>query len=506
MVKVKAGPHIRAGRGKGRQFVPADKEQKIAPPRVKTNESDLIRSIVRESFYEFVREFWDTVVQDPPVWNWHIRFLCNEAQKLVERVFKNLPKEYDEVVNVSPGSTKSLIFSVFLPIWCWTRMPHCRFLGISYAFTLAQELSKKSRDIVLSDKFKRVFPEIKLREDQNAKFYFQNNHGGARYAAGVDGTVTGFHFHIIVIDDPLNPKQASSVVNLKQANEFLKATLATRKTDKRVTCTILVMQRLHQDDPTAQFLQKKRIRHVCLPAELTQDVKPVFLRKYYRKRLMDPRRMDKESLDEAKENGQYYYASQYLQNPIPMEGGMFKVSRIKKGIPPAKFKLKIRFWDKAGTQDGGAFTVGVLMGIDTDNRIWILDVIRVQKDSWERETLIHETAYKDGYGTLVGIEEEPGSGGKESAETTVRRLVGFRVRVRKVNKSTGDKVKRADPFSVQVNSGNVYLDRKGKDLWHADWLEELKYFPHSKYKDQVDATANGFSYLAKKKRRIGAIA
>ena len=63
--------------------------------------------LCRRDFYYFVQTFWDVVCSEDPVWNWHIRYICNELQVLAERVFDRLPKLYDLIINVPPGSTKS---------------------------------------------------------------------------------------------------------------------------------------------------------------------------------------------------------------------------------------------------------------------------------------------------------------------------------------------------------------------------------------------------------------
>ena len=115
------------------------------------DEYELIRSITKESFYEFVKEFWDTIVTETPIWNWHIEYLCNEAQIVCERMFKGLPKEYDLDVNVSPGSTKSTIFSEMLPAWIWTRKQSAVCICGSYTKELALDLALKCRDIILSE-------------------------------------------------------------------------------------------------------------------------------------------------------------------------------------------------------------------------------------------------------------------------------------------------------------------------------------------------------------------
>lgn len=456
-------------------------------------EDDLIASICRESFYDFVQEFWEVVSPEIPVWNWHIKFLCDDLQTIMERVFLDLPKEYDEVVNVPPGTTKSTVASVMLPIWAWTRKPTCKAICGSFTANLSMDLSVKSRDIVLSEKFRRIFPNITLREDQNTKGYFANNHGGIRYAVGVGGSVMGMHAHIIIIDDPIDPEQVLSEAERKSANNWMNSQLSQRKITKANCPTILIMQRLHQDDPSGDRLSKKaagKVRHVCLPAEVGTNVRPSFLKKFYKDGLLDPIRLPKSVLADAKGRGEFFYSGQFRQDPVPEGGGMFKTSRLKWDVPPKKFKKLVRYWDKAGTAGGGAFTVGVLMGKDFDNRFWILDVIRGQWDSYDREKRLRRTAEEvDGRKIIIGIEQEPGSGGKESAENTVKSLPGFRFKL--VN-PRGEKPLRADAFSVQVNAGNVYLVRAD---WNEEYVEEMKFFPHSKYKDQMDASSGGFTIL-----------
>jgi len=96
-------------------------------------------------------------------------------------------------------------------------------------------------------------------------------------------------------------------------------------------------------------------------------------------------------------------------------------------------------------------------------------------------------------GVTVWIEQEPGSGGKESAEGTIRNLAGY---VCHAEHPTGDKVHRADPYSVQVNNG-AFMILNG--LWNRDFIEEHRFFPFSTYKDQVDASAGAFNKLVGKK-------
>jgi predicted phage terminase large subunit-like protein len=254
------------------------------------------------------------------------------------------------------------------------------------------------------------------------------------------------------------------------------------------------------------MLEMGSSRLVRLPAESSGDVRPSRLRKFYKDGLLDPVRLPASVLEEEKKKGQAYYSAQFMQDPAPPGGLMFQVEKIKVSPKvPEKWKMRVRSWDKAGTTSKkAAYTTGVLMGLDLDGRFWVLDVIRVRLDSFSREQLIERTAQSDGRWVVVLLEQEAGSGGKESAENTVRRLSQLRekpvVRVIKVGKSDGDKEDRADPYSSAVNGGNVCMVPAG---WNREYLEELRYFPKSRYKDQVDASSLAYNNLYKPRRRAG---
>jgi predicted phage terminase large subunit-like protein len=119
--------------------------------------------------------------------------------------------------------------------------------------------------------------------------------------------------------------------------------------------------------------------------------------------------------------------------------------------------------------------------------------MRGQWSALERETKIKTWAEADEGefpGHEIYCEQEPGSGGKESAESTIRNLAGFRVYADKV---TGHKEVRAEPFCAQVQGGNVYLVA---GEWISDFLDECEVWPASKWKDQVDAASGAFNKLA----------
>jgi predicted phage terminase large subunit-like protein len=470
---------------------------------VEISADNILAELCRRSFYRFLKEFWHILVAEEPVLNWHVKYLCDELQEVAELVFAGFPKEYDLVINVPPGSTKSTICSQAFPAWCWTRMGSAKFICGSYAHQVALKDSLKTRDVVQSEQYQRWFPGIELREDENTKGLFTNTQMGFRLSVGVGGLVTGYHGHFILVDDPLNPEESFSEAELKSVNRWMTNTLPSRKVDKRVTPTILVQQRLHQADPSGEMLSQthSKVKHICLPGELTKAVSPPHLAANYIDSLLDPVRLPREVLQKSeKEMGAYGYAAQILQDPVPLGGGMFQVAKIELvDAVTVRLVREVRSWDKAGTKDGGNWSVGVRMGVDDKGIYWIIDVIRVQYGSAEREALIKQTADLDGDNVRVILEIEGGSGGKESGENTVRNLAGHSIIT---FHPTGDKESRAYPFSSQVGAGNVKcLNRP----WTKDYLEELRFFPLSKFTDQVDASSGAFNRLVRKKVRVGGL-
>ena len=481
----------------------------------------VVRELNNRSLYHFLQHFWYVVSPHNFQHNWHIDYLCKELELVANRVANKEPKEYDLIINVPPGSTKTITCSIMFPAWCWTKWPWMRFITAGYSGALSLESAEYCRDLIRHPEFSKIYPDITIKEDKDTKSNFKVVQkfpgppgqpprmviGGSRYSTSVGGTLTGFHGDILIVDDPLNPAQAVSDLELATTNRWCEQTLSTRKTDKAITPTIFIMQRLHQDDPSGHILakQKENIRHISLPGECRhykEQVKPPELISNYVDDLLDPNRLTWSVLKDMEADlGQYGYAGQIGQDPTPPGGGMFKVSNfsiVTQSPVPNQILKTVRYWDKAGSEGKGAYTVGVKTGLLIGGKWIILDVVRGKWGSDQREKMIRQTAIADGTQTVIWIEQEPGSGGKESAEGTIRNLAGFTVYA---ERPTGDKVFRADPYSVQVNNGNFQI-LYGK--WNHDFIEEHRFFPYSTYKDQVDAAGGAFSKLVAKKiaRRI----
>lgn len=481
----------------------------------------VLSSLCRDSFYDFVRTFWSTVVPETPVWNWHIEYLCGELQSAAERVFRGIPKEYDLLINVSPGTSKSSIASVMFPAWVWVRMPSARCICASYAHSLAMDLARKSRDVIKSDLYGQLFPEVKIREDADTRAAFVNTAGGARYSVGVNGSVTGLHAHFLIVDDPLDPNQAMSEAELKNADNWMRHTLPSRKVDKSVSLTAVVMQRLHALDPSGMMLEEAAkggtpVRHVCLPARLPPEehnnVYPVELRAHYAGGLFDPIRMPESVLSQFESRSAYAFHGQFMQSPTPLGGGMFRAEFFNQRVRAAPYTAqRIRYWDHASaTSVQSCWTVGTLIA-KTEDAFYVEDVVRGRWEPLQRNNVIRATALRDRmrYGPgrnepMIYMERQPGSAGVDAWKGVARALAGFAVYQDSV---TGDKEVRAMPWAAQLAAHNVYVVDNGESTqtgtasWDIQaWIDEHVAFPNGKWLDQVDSCSGAFNLLAGRRR------
>jgi predicted phage terminase large subunit-like protein len=475
------------------------------------NPNKLTASVCRDSFFSFVKTFWHVLIAEEPIWNWHIEFICNEMQKMAERVFIGEPKKYDLLINVPPGSTKSTICSVMFPAWTFTRMPHARSICASNSDLLSLEFSNKCRTLVKSKLYQECFPEVEISDSQDTKTLWSTTRGGMRLACTVGGkSPIGFHGHFIIVDDPISPEKAVSEVELASANHWMKNVAGQRKVDQSISVVVLIMQRLAQDDPAGQWIDNNAegmIRHVCLPARLADNVRPKYLRKRYVGGLLDPIRLPERVLF-LKQYGpdaltKLGFSGQYQQKPTPEGGGDFLIDNIhlEDIVPdqgnPALWKRVWRYWDKAGTRNDGDFTVGAKIGLDKELNVWILHIVRGQWGPYQREEIIKQTAIEDGKWVWIGVEEEPGTAGAESVTATIKRLneIGHS-RVKK-DKVTGDKRARAEPLAQAIGNGIVYMPSKRRASWVQPLLDELEHYPVSRFDDQVDALSGGYGMLTK---------
>lgn len=444
----------------------------------------LHRSLCDSSFYYFLQTFWDVIIQEDPVWNWHIPYLCDELQRVGQRIIDRKPKEYDLIINVPPGSSKSTIATVAFPVWLWTKDPTLRVITGSYSGTLGMAHAMLSRDIIRSDRFRAMYPGIEMKVDKDNKSYYGNTEGGERVSTSVGGSITGIHAHCIIVDDPLNPTQASSEAERTTANYWMDTTLATRKVDKKITPTIVIMQRLHEKDVTGHWLSKKgkSVRHICLPGKLDDNVNPPELRERYVDGLLDPVRLDIDTLSELHSDlGDYAYAGQIQQRPAPSDGGYIKRDYFGYGerIPEDmiwNFTIDPAYTSKEENDPSALMAYAV----DEFGNTVIRNVESVRLEFPELLKYIQKFVNDNGYTNKSRIYVEPKASGKSIVQT-LKRETGLNVMESKP--PDRDKVARVQDVLPAIEAGRVHLIR---GRWNEAFINQCVMFPNASHDDEVD--------------------
>lgn len=432
------------------------------------------------------RQFVDQV---NPRYQWYpyVERLADVLERVANGELKRV------MIFMPPRHGKSELVSRLFSAYYLYRYPD-RWVGInSYAAELAYTFSRIARD-----NYTRIGGQ--LRGDAAAVKHWETEQGGGLWAAGVGGPITGKGFHLGIIDDPIkNAEEAASETIRNKHKEWYDSTFYTR--EEPDGAIIVIQTRWHEDDLSGWLLDKETEEpenwHIVHFEAIKEDKPPKYpdtctVEPDDRKpgEALAPMRYGIEKLKRiARRIGDYFFGALFQQTPKPREGNMFKRSwfKIIEYMPPVV--RRVRYWDNAGTENDGAFTCGVLMGLMENGGYCVEDVTRGQWSAYERERVKKQTAQMDGPAVEIYSEQEPGSGGKESAENTVRNLAGYRVYADRV---TGSKVVRAEPFAAQAQAGNVYLKKAD---WNYGYLDRITAFPNGKLKDDTDASSGAFNKL-----------
>jgi len=474
---------------------------------------DLTTSILPHDLQWFVRRAWPLVEPTNPLkWNWHLTEYCRVLQQCKEGKIKRL------LVNVPPGTAKSLFFSVFFNAWVWSEDPSTRFLTFSYTDANTIRDNVRLRDIVRSSWYSSTFwsgdashPTVSLASDQSAKIRFNTTAKGWRIASSVGGVGTGEHPNYIIIDDPLKAEDARSPTMRKACQDWMSSTVSTRQAlDPTI---IVVMQRLHEDDLTGFLLSKGGWEHLCFPMSFEtervdkddpRNIPDPRDRRTQKGELLWPEVWTQEKVEQEELLLGLAASGQLQQRPVAEGGTLFQREwfEIVDSLPYAPFDrvnydndLELcRGWDIASTDENEAgahnrdWTVGVKMGRSRSTGIvYILDVVRVRKILVD--DLIKTTAKQDG----IRCKVREGSGsGKATIKARSILLAGYDYEASPETVKEGDKVKRSNPFRSYCQNRNVKILR---GPWNDVYLSVLCSFPVGKHDDDVDASSNAFNCL-----------
>lgn len=470
------------------------------------------------SLYQYMRVMWPVLEPSRPlVKGWVLEVICEHLEAITNGQIRRL------VIAVPPGSSKSLLSSVFWPSWEWgpRSLPSTRYIKAAYSEGLTIRDNRKAMMLIDSPLYQSMWGDrFKMDPTQQAKTKFENLSTGWMLATSVGGTGTGERGDRFIIDDPHSVQKADSEARRIEALQWFTEVVPTRVNDPDKSAMLTIMQRVHEDDVVGHILEHKlNWDMLCIPMRYESD-HPTKSRTALN--FVDPRTIDGELMwpDRFSEaylskdlepnlrswGGEYAVASQLQQRPAPRGGGMFLRDKIQiidpQQIPQSAGGRVARGWDLAATKDGtAAFTACVRVRITSNGDIYIEDVRRERLSPNEVYKLITSCAEQDGLKTKQSLPQDPGQAGKSQKAHIASLLAGY---IFEITTESGAKEDRARPLAAQVEAGKVYLSRAP---WNAAFLAELAMFPAGKYKDQVDAASRAYGCLIRSRpRRVAATA
>lgn len=463
-----------------------------------------------KSLHQFIREAWHVLEPTAPfVDGWHIAFICAHLEAITWGKFLAMGLENRLLINVPPGTMKSLIVSVFWPAWEWgpCEMAAMRYFTTSYTDKYVKRDSRRMRDLVRSEWYQAAWGNV-VQLVRVGEASFSNNKTGWREGVPFV-SLTGGRGDRVIIDDPHSTETAESDAERETTTRLFRESVPLRVNDPVKSAIVVIMQRLHAKDVSGVILDLKLpYIHIRLPMEyeakkdkgdpnsgpcetpLDEDPRT------YDGELLWPERYTRAVVERDKVPlSSFGVAGQFQQRPSAREGGKFKRhwfegKIIKPALVPARMQ-RVRHWDLAGTKKStAARTAGVRMGHPfNDPRFIIESVITEQEEGDAVRKLIKLTAQTDSKMVAVSLPQDPGQAGKVQAQDFIKMLVGWTVQAAI---ESGDKNSRASPFATQCEAGNVYLVEGD---WNEALIDELCAFPTGKFKDRADACSGAFGYL-----------
>src|SRR5438045_5176450 len=205
------------------------------------------------------------------VWSPHYDLLCEYLQLVKQR--RSL------IISIPPRTLKSTLVTIAFPVWVWLTEPEHNFLTASYSLDLSTEHSVFRRNLLQSAWFHRLWGDkFHLAGDRNQVSQFMNNKRGQMLATSVGATAMGRGCDTAIVDDPVSADQALSDAERTRANNWHDSTLRSRLNDPSTGAIVLVMQRLHELDPTGFLLEQEPglWTHIRVPLEAEEDETWVF--------------------------------------------------------------------------------------------------------------------------------------------------------------------------------------------------------------------------------------
>jgi len=443
------------------------------------------RRLMQTSIAPFIRKAFSTV--DPGATykhNWHIDLLAEYLDAVWKGDIQKL------IINMPPRFMKSIAITVAMPAWGLGVNPKEQFMCASYSASLALKHSVYCRAVIESDWYRATFPDTVIRKDQNEKAQYMTTDMGFRVSTSVGGSATGDGGNFRIMDDPINPKEALSDTVRKSANTWIDQTWSTRGNDPKTCRDIVVMQRLHVDDPTGHLLKKGGYTHLVLPQEAESKTIIIFPRsgkKLIRSagELLHEERFGRKECKQSRlALGTYGYAGQQQQRPTPLEGGRIKLEHFPRyKQQPIEFDEIVISADTAQKEKEINDPTAILVFGRVGNKWYLLHIWKMRA----RYPILKQACISlhNRFQAAAFLIEDKSSGSsliQDLKEYTTIPVIAIQ--------PEADKVTRLDTQTPSIEAGLISLPdptwNKEKD-WLSYFEECLVNFPNPSSWDELDA-------------------
>jgi len=474
------------------------KNEKLTPAMV----AELMKAVptmspeLKRSTLEKIRVFKKNWVQDHGKDNFldfiaHVYpgYMVGAHHRKLAQIFEDIAagKKKRVIVNIAPRHGKSELISYLAPAWFLGKYPHKKVIMASHTADLAVNFGRRVRNLVGSDAYKDIFPQVELQADSKSASRWGTNFNGEYFAIGVGGALAGRGADLFIIDDPHSEQDAKlgrSDVFLPAWEWFQSGPLQRLMPGGAI---IVVMTRWSKLDLTGQIVNQmvkndevdnwEVVEFPAIIEDKHGNMKPLWSEFWSLEELLSK----KAALDVR------YWNSQYLQNPVSEEGALIKREwwKIWEKDDPPQCEFTIMSLDaaqEANTRaDFNALTIwGVFFNEETNNyNIILLNSIKQRLEFPElKELCIQE--YKEWEPDAFLVEK------KSNGAALYQEFRRMGIPVGEFTPGKGqDKISRVNAVSDLFRSGIVWApDRR----WAHEVIEECNDFPSGANDDLVDST------------------
>jgi predicted phage terminase large subunit-like protein len=428
----------------------------------------------QEKFIDFANKVWPTFISGR-----HHKRMAEAFERVARGECKRL------IINMPPRHTKSEFASYLLPAWFLGKFPGKKVIQSSNTGELAVGFGRKVRNLVDSEVYKEIFPELSLQSDSKAAGRWNTSKGGDYFAIGVGGTVTGKGADLLIIDDPHSEQEAAMAATNPDIYDkvFEWYTSGPRQRLQPGGAIVIVMTRWAQRDLTGQVLKSAAQRGgeewevIEFPAILPSET-PLWPEFWSMAEL--------EALREELPNAKWQ--AQYQQNPVGNESAIVKRDWWQwwEHDEPPQCEYVLQTWDTAFEKSQRAdYSAGTTWGIftnDEDHSLPNIILLNTYKKRVEwvdlKKDVLRE--YNDWEPDGLLIEK------KATGAPLIYELRAMGIPVMEYTPSKGqDKIARLNSVSDIIASGKVWVPRT---RWAEELVDEIAAFPSGEHDDLVDAT------------------